>query len=220
MFSRSIAVGKARNISEDIIVARPKQFNRTNVLDKAIPIFWLYGLAGASLNQLEHATGLNRSSLYAEFSSKEELFKEALNRYVSSGPAREILLAEPPGLGNVERFLNVAQWFSDEARGCFFVNSVRDLAELPESVVELIAHQIQSYQSMIERNLQHVSSLVPPKIMSEIVWSYFAGLMLKDNFADGDAQTRANEIRAFIDLLAGHKRDQMAPLANSASSQE
>ncbi|WP_417829605.1 TetR/AcrR family transcriptional regulator [Thalassospira sp.] len=189
-------------------MARPKQFNRTNVLDKAIPVFWMYGLAGASLSQLEQATGLNRSSLYAEFSSKEELFKEALKRYVSSGPAREILLAEPLGLSNVERFLNVAQWFSEDARGCFFVNSVRDLAELPGSVVSLIAEQVKAYQSLIELNLQNVSTFVSPKTLSEIVWSYFAGLMLKDNFANTDPQTRSDEIRAFVDLLAGRERNQ------------
>ncbi len=111
-------------------MARPKQFNRTNVLDKAIPVFWMYGLAGASLSQLEQATGLNRSSLYAEFSSKEE------------------------------------------------------------------------------PNLQNVSTFVSPKTLSEIVWSYFAGLMLKDNFANTDPQTRSDEIRAFVDLLAGHERNQ------------
>ena len=54
-------------------MARPRNFSREGVLEKALPVFWKHGFADASLQELEKATGVNKSGLYAEFSGKEEL---------------------------------------------------------------------------------------------------------------------------------------------------
>ena len=45
-------------------------------------MFWKHGFADASLQELEKATGVNKSGLYAEFSGKEELFLESLRFYL------------------------------------------------------------------------------------------------------------------------------------------
>ena len=59
-------------------MGRPKQFTRDDVLRKALPVFWKQGFARASLPDLEHATGVNKSGLYAEFENKEKLYLECL----------------------------------------------------------------------------------------------------------------------------------------------
>jgi AcrR family transcriptional regulator len=48
------------------------------VLTKAIPVFWKRGFADTKVEDLEEATGVNKSGLYSEFSSKEEIFVESL----------------------------------------------------------------------------------------------------------------------------------------------
>jgi len=44
-------------------------------------LFWSKGYEGATTNDLAHVMGVNASSMYAAFGSKEELFKRAVVRY-------------------------------------------------------------------------------------------------------------------------------------------
>jgi AcrR family transcriptional regulator len=55
-------------------MGRPKNFSREQVLEKAMPIFWKRGFSDTSLQELERATGVNKSGLYTEFRDKEDLF--------------------------------------------------------------------------------------------------------------------------------------------------
>ena len=65
-------------------MSRPRQFNRDDVLEKAMQIFWSQGFAGTSIQDLVKATGLNRGSLYGAFQDKENLYAEALDRYLGT----------------------------------------------------------------------------------------------------------------------------------------
>jgi AcrR family transcriptional regulator len=76
-------------------MARPRNFSREGVLEKALPVFWKHGFADASLQELEKATGVNRSGLYSEFSGKEELFLESLRFYLDGLPSLGFLMVEP-----------------------------------------------------------------------------------------------------------------------------
>ena len=49
-------------------------------------VFWEQGYEGASLTDLTSAMGITRTSMYAAFGNKEELFLKALQRY-TEGPA-------------------------------------------------------------------------------------------------------------------------------------
>lgn len=49
-------------------------------------VFWQNGYEGASLPDLTEAMGISRTSMYAAFGNKEELFRKALERY-AHGPA-------------------------------------------------------------------------------------------------------------------------------------
>ena len=88
-------------------MARPRNFSREGVLEKALPVFWKHGFADASLHELEKATGVNKSGLYAEFSGKEELFLESLRFYLDRMPLG-LLMVEPLGWDNIEQFLKLA----------------------------------------------------------------------------------------------------------------
>lgn len=50
-------------------------------------VFWQKGFSAASMNDLCEAMGIRSPSLYAAFGSKEGLYREAMDRYVSTiGP--------------------------------------------------------------------------------------------------------------------------------------
>src|SRR5579863_5602053 len=66
-------------------MGRPREFSEATALDAAMRVFWEKGYEGASLDDLTQAMGINRSSLYASFGDKEELFNRVIARY-AQGP--------------------------------------------------------------------------------------------------------------------------------------
>jgi|SRR5215469_7596163 len=58
-----------------------RNINREEVLTKTIPVFWKRGFVDTKIEDLEEATGVNKSGLYSEFSSKE-IFVERLKHYL------------------------------------------------------------------------------------------------------------------------------------------
>ena len=63
------------------MVGRPREFELEDALGRAMMVFWRKGYDGASLSDLTEALGITRPSLYAAFGSKEELFRQVLDRY-------------------------------------------------------------------------------------------------------------------------------------------
>lgn len=60
---------------------RPRGFDRNAVLAKAAVTFWRLGYEGASIADLTAAMGITPQSLYAAFTSKADLYREALAWY-------------------------------------------------------------------------------------------------------------------------------------------
>lgn len=58
-----------------------KKFNESDIIDKAMHVFWSKGYASTSLSDLTEATGLLKGSLYNTFESKEKLFLLCLEKY-------------------------------------------------------------------------------------------------------------------------------------------
>ncbi len=61
------------------------QFNRNDVIDKSLELFWNNGFSASSMKQVVEATGLKPGSIYLAFGNKEALFREALERYAEKG---------------------------------------------------------------------------------------------------------------------------------------
>jgi len=62
-------------------MGRPRGFDEEQALEAAMLLFWAKGYEGATTGDLATRMGINASSMYAAFGSKEELFKRALVRY-------------------------------------------------------------------------------------------------------------------------------------------
>lgn len=63
---------------------RPREFDRTEALNKAMKVFWQKGYTATSMNDLYEAMGIKSPSLYAAFGSKEDLYEEVLIHYEQS----------------------------------------------------------------------------------------------------------------------------------------
>jgi TetR/AcrR family transcriptional repressor of nem operon len=93
-------------------MARPREFDRTKALRQAMEAFWELGYEGTSTAALVERLGIGRSSLYAAFGSKDELYAEAMDSYIRDLRGRVIgkLRAEGPAMDVLkEFFLGVAE---------------------------------------------------------------------------------------------------------------
>ncbi|MBE1442632.1 TetR/AcrR family transcriptional regulator [Paenibacillus sp. OAS669] len=64
---------------------RPRAFNRDEAVTAAMHLFWEHGFESTSLAQLRAAMGdISAASFYAAFESKEALFREVVDQYIST----------------------------------------------------------------------------------------------------------------------------------------
>ncbi|NYF52724.1 TetR/AcrR family transcriptional regulator [Tunturiibacter gelidoferens] len=134
-------------------MGRPKRFSR-EVLEKAMPVFWKHGFADTSLQELEQATGVNKSGLYTEFRDKEDLFVACLQHYLDTQEKRGLLTTQPFGWNNVETFLKQGPYNKGDQQGCFSVNSMRELAILPGQTGEMMAEARTLLQRLLAMNIK------------------------------------------------------------------
>ncbi|MBI0378520.1 TetR/AcrR family transcriptional regulator, partial [Streptomyces albiflaviniger] len=88
-------------------IGRPRGFDTDQALEQAMRVFWEQGYDGAGLTDLTSAMGITRTSMYAAFGNKEDLFRKALERY-TEGPASygARALQEPTARQVATAFLN------------------------------------------------------------------------------------------------------------------
>jgi len=118
-------------------VPRPRTFDEDRAVDAAMRTFWANGYEATTTEDLCAATGLGRSSIYNTFTSKHELFRRALLRYVATMNANQLGILEDDARSPVERlralFTAVIDGEMDTRRdgrsiGCLTVNTTVELA--------------------------------------------------------------------------------------------
>ena len=114
-------------------MARPKEFDRDQALQKAMEVFWSRGYEAASIRDLVGHMGINRQSLYDTFGDKHALYLQALDRYQEVESRKLFELLE--NATSVRRALR--QLFGDvvkgslcrgQRRGCLMGNAMSELA--------------------------------------------------------------------------------------------
>src|SRR5271155_4521232 len=181
-------------------MGRPKNFSREEVLEKAMPVFWTHGFSDTSLQDLERATGVNKSGLYAEFRDKEDLFVECLRHYLESQGKRGLLSKEPLGWNNVETFLKNGPLNKGEQQGCFSVNSMREFAILPDEAYGVVTENRALLERLLAINIEVEKPRMPASAIAEMVLSYFSGLCIERNLKSGKASS-TRRIENFMTAL-------------------
>jgi AcrR family transcriptional regulator len=168
-------------------MGRPREFQRDDVLERAIRLFWDRGFADTGLADLEVATGVNKSGLYAEFKSKNGLFIASLDHYLETVIWLRELEDHPPGWANIERFIRTAFSTVEGQRGCFAINSLRDLAILPEAAGAVLARNNIRLRAAVVRNLMAEPAARDPAALADTIIIFFFGLAIQQTTRPSEA---------------------------------
>jgi len=182
------------------IPIRPIGIVATIRAEKAMPVFWKRGFADTSLQELERATGVNKSGLYSEFRDKEDLFVACLRHYLESQEKRGFLTKEPLGWKNVETFLKNGPLNKGEQQGCFSVNSMREFAILPDEAYGVVTEYRVLLQRLIAMNIEAEKPTIAPSAIAEMVLSFFSGLCIERNIKSGKTSS-TRKIESFMTAL-------------------
>ena len=137
-------------------MARPRQFDPDELLDRSMHEFWAHGYRDTSVDDLVRVTGVRPGSLYNAFpGGKRGLFLETLHRYSNLVVPEKLGALERSGAGLPELrayFDGLVQDLSTpEGRiGCLMVNSAVELAAEDSEVGELV----RGHMSRLERNAE------------------------------------------------------------------
>jgi AcrR family transcriptional regulator len=164
-------------------MARPKKFTREGVLQRALPVFWEHGFADTTLQDLEAATGVNKSGLYTEFRDKGDLFLATLRHYIETSGIKNTLTAQPLGWSNVENYLRVALGCLEGQKGCFSTNSMREFAVLPAEAHAIIANSLKPLKQLLVKNIEAEQPNMAATALADIVMTFFAGTSLEQNLS-------------------------------------
>jgi TetR/AcrR family transcriptional regulator, transcriptional repressor for nem operon len=119
-------------------MGRRKSYDRVEVTDRAMQLFWERGYHDTSTRDLTEAMGINTYSLYAEFGSKQQLYDHAMEHYQQTVVTQHFgrLEAEDASLQDVVavvRYFGGGDDVLTSTRGCLACNAAVELAPTPEA---------------------------------------------------------------------------------------
>lgn len=139
-------------------MARPREFDDTEVLDAALQCFWRRGLEATSIRDLAQAMGISTPSIHNAFGGKQELYVEALEHYCRT--------RTHPMLKGVERrhtgvaalvafFRRVLERASNDPqrRGCFLMNSALGVVPHDRLTERVVGAHLGAIQGFLHRPL-------------------------------------------------------------------
>jgi TetR/AcrR family transcriptional repressor of nem operon len=138
-------------------MARPREFETADVLDRAMGLFWAKGFEASSLDGLCDATGLTRSSLYGAFGDKRALFLETIDRYGDRAVARfrAAFAKSLPAKAALQAFLSemVNQIVAGPGRnGCFLGNCAAEMARNDPEVAAKVKANLERVEKCLKDN--------------------------------------------------------------------
>ncbi len=184
---------------------RPRSFDEDEVLDALVGLFWERGFGAASLSEIVETSGLNKSSLYNTFGSKDAMFERVLTRYMDT---REATFNEAMAEGTLDALLGFVELMRMEVnseiggRGCLAINSSTELGLHSDSVTELANR----YRSMLRDGLsgplaraEQAGEIAPgmAPVYADVIMSFAMSTAVTIRSGAG-----AGEINALLDSMA------------------
>lgn len=138
-------------------MARTREFDERQVLEKARDLFWEHGYSATSIQDLEKYLGISRSSLYRTFGGKRELYDRTLAVY------------QEENLGHLQKALlnshnlrdTLTELFTKTAlmkhpgcqtgsRGCYIVNATTEMANACSDALRFVAKNRERFVAIME----------------------------------------------------------------------
>lgn len=193
-------------------MARTKEFNEDQALDKAIEIFWHKGYNGTSAQDLVTHLGLSRSSLYDTFGDKQKLFAQSLQRYQSNAQNQIVALFDQSE--NIKETLRdifkqaVIESLEDRiTKGCFMVNSSVELAMHDEEIAKIVKNNSQIMEEVFTNAVQkgqdsgHISKANSAKVLARFIFNNYTGIRVLARTGERDKQVYDDILKAMFSIL-------------------
>jgi len=133
------------------------KFDRVQVIENVMELFWRKGYNGTSMQDLVEVTGLNRSSFYNSFGDKFSLFSEALSYYQNK--QNEMLResfseAKSPKMAIVSLFKGISDDIRNgDQKGCMLTGCTSEMSHDPTVKDFLVANKdrvVASFSALIK----------------------------------------------------------------------
>jgi TetR/AcrR family transcriptional repressor of nem operon len=172
---------------------RTKDFDETEILRKAINLFWQKGYYDTSLHDLINELGIGRSSIYHAFGDKRSLFLKALELYQREGTAKIIAILESD-ISMKKAVAKLLRQVADDAftdscpKGCFKINSEVEVAAKDEFIKKLVAEDDIIIEDALFRALKKgqengdINQSKDPKVIARFLCNTVAGMRVYAKF--------------------------------------
>ncbi|MEO6975570.1 MAG: TetR/AcrR family transcriptional regulator [Gallionella sp.] len=192
-------------------MARPVQFDRNDVLEKAMQAFWDQGYNATSMSDLVDATDLGPGSIYAAFHSKEGLFLAALDHYAEHSMTkieRALTEADSPLEGIRSYFRKLGREAAGEHanRSCLLTNTVLEMARQNGIVQKRVNRHLGAIEALFRQTLESAQTngeLSPdkdPKALATFLMTSIWGLRVLGGTNPAPART-GSVIHQLLTLL-------------------
>lgn len=166
---------------------RPKEFNETEVLDRAIVVFWKKGYHNTSITDLTGYLGISKASLYHTYVDKRTLFDSAIERYKALNIENIKKLFEchtsvKKGLSELFDIAIKQNTDSKEENGCFVVNTTTELLPDDDEIKKVLSeNKVQMeklFYDYLEKGVQNgeINQAFDIKSFSSLLFTQYNGL--------------------------------------------
>ncbi|MEL6987954.1 MAG: TetR/AcrR family transcriptional regulator [Bacteroidota bacterium] len=165
-------------------MARTKQFNRDEVLDKAKTLFWQKGYHATSVQDLVNHLGINRGSIYDTFGDKQQLYNLALASYQEDQAqflSKHFEQASSIKMALQTLFENAYQTLKDK-KGCFIVNCTNEYYNQHPDIGLFLTNNQRFFTKLVGKYIKQgqdngeISEEYSAKELSNFVFTFFSGL--------------------------------------------
>jgi TetR/AcrR family transcriptional repressor of nem operon len=139
-------------------MARPREFEINDALEKAMEAFWAKGYDATSMVDLMKVMNLNKGSIYAAFGNKHALFTKALTQYTDTTYARIKNIFSSTEAPNeaikifFDKMLVEQSIPTDKVKtGTLMVNSIIELAPHDESAKIILNRQVKRLEAIFSK---------------------------------------------------------------------
>ena len=140
------------------MMARPREFDETTVLEAAMNCFWAQGFEQTSVRDLAEQMGITGASIYNAFGDKRSLYRKAFVYYLAQTVRDRIARLEklPPATAVRAFFEEIIERSVDDKqrRGCMLVNAALELAPHDPEFQRLVAEEMVFIEAFFHRCIE------------------------------------------------------------------
>lgn len=166
---------------------RVKRFDKEEVLNLAMELFWKKGFHATSMQNLVDHLGINRASIYDTYGGKESLFNKAFERYRENNKVQlmKYLASQKHTIEGLKQLFkeNLRIDLQDSDRkGCMVVNTSTELSNSVPAVSESIRENHNEFVNIFREAIElamdknEVNGEKDAEALAEFLFTFYNGI--------------------------------------------